>query len=329
MKHVFGPVPSRRLGRSLGIDPIPFKTCNWNCIYCQLGRTSPLTVRREEFIAAEEILEQVRAAVAGRAASEIDWITFVGSGEPTLHARLGEMIREVKSFTTLPVAVITNGSMLHDATVRQELLAADAVLPSVDAGSEELYRRINRPAPQLDFRRFIEGLVQFRAEYAGKFWVEVMLIKGVNDTEEALQLLSAVLEQIRPDEVHINVPVRPPTEPWVEPPGEEAVLRALALLGRSARVLHPAQGDFDLSGFTDLTEAVVAVITRHPMSEEELLRALARWQPEEVQRVLGQLEAGGRAQVVTRYGKRFWSSVRARYIPGKADSLEKRYPGCV
>jgi wyosine [tRNA(Phe)-imidazoG37] synthetase (radical SAM superfamily) len=200
VKHVYGPVPSRRLGQSLGVDPIPFKTCNWNCVYCQLGRTSPMTSQRRDYFPPDEIVAEVMAAAQAHKPGEIDWITFVGSGEPTLHASLGAMIRRLKTLTVLPIAVITNGSLLHLPEVRQELLAADAVLPTVDAGTDVLYRKINRPMPELNYERFVEGIVAFRNEYRGKLWVEVMLVQGLNDSEAALQDLAAVLKRIRPDE---------------------------------------------------------------------------------------------------------------------------------
>ncbi len=150
MKYVFGPVPSRRLGQSLGIDPVPLKTCNWNCVYCQLGRTRPLINERKNFFPPEEIIDQVKEASEAHKPGEINWVTFVGSGETILHASIGEMIHQVKTLTTLPVAVITNGSLLYLPEVREELLEADAVLPTLDAGNAILYRKINRPHPRLN-----------------------------------------------------------------------------------------------------------------------------------------------------------------------------------
>ena len=176
MKYVFGPVPSRRLGQSLGIDPVPLKTCNWNCVYCQLGRTRPLTNERKNYFPPEDIVAQVQEAMETHKPGEIDWVTFVGSGETTLHAGLGLMIWRVKSLTQLPVAVITNGSLLYLPDVREELAAADAVLPTLDAGNARLYQKINRPHPEITFERIKEGLSAFRKEYQGKLWVEVMLI---------------------------------------------------------------------------------------------------------------------------------------------------------
>lgn len=313
MRYVFGPVPSRRLGQSLGIDPIPLKTCNWNCVYCQLGRSRPLVNERKDYFPPQAILAEVREALNTHTPGEIDWVTFVGSGEPTLHASLGWLIRQVKALTDLPVAVITNGSLLYLPEVREELAAADAVLPTLDAGTPALYRQINRPYPELTFACLVAGLIAFRREYPGKLWLEVMLIHDLNDTEAVLQDIAAVLRQIRPDEVHLNLPTRPPVEPWVQPPDEEGLMRATAILGDIAKVVHPAAGNFDLSGSASIAEAVVGIITRHPMRQAELEQALAQWAPGQITQVLAELEATGQAQVVERYGTRFWSTAPAYY----------------
>jgi wyosine [tRNA(Phe)-imidazoG37] synthetase (radical SAM superfamily) len=323
MRYVFGPVPSRRLGRSLGIDPIPHKTCNWNCVYCQLGRTTPLTNDRREYFLRDEILQQVKSALEAHRREEIDWVTIVGSGEPTLHIGLGWMIRQVKTLTSIPVAVITNGSLLYRSAVREELRAADAVLPTLDAGSEALYRAINRPHPHLTFASLVDGLTAFRHLYAGKLWVEVMLVKGLNDSEEALKELATVLRGIAPDAIHLSLPIRPPAEPWVEPADEEAVMRATAILGRTASLIQPLEGEFDLSGSENILDAIVAIITRHPMREEELLRSLNRWAPCRVTEALRELEVSGRAQVVSRFGHRFWTAAGARY-PERPGSHSQR-----
>ena len=319
LKYVYGPVPSRRLGQSLGIDTIPLKTCNWNCVYCQLGRTQPLVNERLDYFPPGEILGDMREALISHKPGEIDWVTFVGSGEPTLHASIGWLIRDVKTLTDLPVAVITNGATLYLPEVRRDLLAADAVLPSLDAGTQHLYRKINRPHPDISFERLLEGLIAFRSEYDGKLWVEVMLVRGLNDTEGALQDIAAALRRIEPDEVHINLPTRPPVETWVQPPDEEGLLRAMAILGDIAQVIHPAQGTFDLSENKDPVDAVLGIITRHPMRQEELESTLEQWVPGQVGRVLAELETSGRAQVIVRFGVRFWSAAPSHY-PDKAQS---------
>ncbi len=321
MKQVFGPVPSRRLGQSLGIDPVPLKTCNWNCIYCQLGRTMPIINERKDYFDPDEILMQVDQALSDHKEGEIDWVTFVGSGETTLHASLGYMIKGVKNLTELPVAVITNGSLLYQPEVRTELLYADAVLPSLDAGNEKLYRKINRPHPSLTFTRLVDGMIAFRKEYSGKLWVEVMLMDGVNDSDDALHEIAMCLERIEPDEVHILQPTRPPVELWVKPPDPERLVRAEAILGKKAKTLLPAAGTFDLSTNGDLIEAVVGIITRHPMRESELIETLEHWSANDVLETLNALAESGRAQTVVRNEIRYWSASPAVY-PDKINHVE-------
>jgi wyosine [tRNA(Phe)-imidazoG37] synthetase (radical SAM superfamily) len=315
MSFVFGPLPSRRLGQSLGVDPLPLKAkvCNWNCIYCQLGRTVPLSNERSEYFPRQDILAEVREALAGHKPGAIDWVTVVGSGETTLHAGIGWLIRQIKSLTAIPVAVITNGSLLHLQEVRADLVAADAVLSSLDAGNARLYRQINRPWPGLSYELLLDGLAAFRQEYHGKLWMEVMLIKGINDSEEALLEIAAALQRIQPDQVHISLPSRPPAEPNVQLPDEDSLRRAAAVLGIRAQVVQPSSGAFDLSGYESVGDAVLAIISRHPMGEQELRRALENWTPGQVEQALQQLSASGEAQVVERFGERFWTAAGCRY----------------
>jgi wyosine [tRNA(Phe)-imidazoG37] synthetase (radical SAM superfamily) len=330
MRFVFGPVPSRRLGQSLGIDPIPLKTCNWNCVYCQLGRSIPLRYERREYVPRQDVVVELEQALGAHDPGEIDWVTFVGSGEPTLHVDLGWMIRRAKELTDLPVAVITNGALLYDPELREDLAAADAVLPSLDAGTAKLYRKINRPHPSLPFDRYVEGLASFRAMYPGKLWVEVMLVKGLNDSEEALQPIVARLDRIRPDAVHLNLPTRPPAEAWVIPPDQEGLMRVMAMLGNIAEVVHPAEGTFDLGGRPDVIDAVAEILKRHPMQDEELQRALARWGDKqsppwsavEVARLLERLATGGRARRVDRHGQSFWTAYGSHYADARNASAE-------
>ncbi len=317
MKYVFGPVPSRRLGQSLGVDTIPSKTCNWNCVYCQLGRSKPMVNARAEYFPREDILAEIQEKLASSKEGEIDWITFVGSGEPTLHRGIGWLIAEIKKITEIPIAVITNGSLLNLPEVRRELLPADAILPTLDGGDAETYRKINRPMGELTFENLVEGLIAFRAEYEGKLWVEIMLIKGINDTLPTLGLLAETLTRIRPDEVHINLPTRPPAETWVQPPDEEALIRASAVLGKIAKIVTPIQGEFDLSGYDNLADAVISIVTRHPMRENQLVANLARWCPDEINETLSKLEKDGRIQIVERYGVRFWTVEQAHYAEGE------------
>ena len=308
MDIVYGPVPSRRLGQSLGVDPIPLKTCNWNCVYCQLGRTVPLTNHRMEYIPGEKILSEVREGIREHPQGSIDWVTFVGSGEPTLHSGIGDLIRGVKGITDLPLAVITNGALLFLPEVREALIAADAVLPSLDAGGPDQYRKLNRPHPGIPFDSYRQGLIDFSQAYGGKLWLEVMLIRDLNDTEEALRAIASLVDEIKPDQVHLSSPTRPPVETWVQPSSEEGLMRAQAILGRAASVLHPARGSFELGSYDSLLDAVTGIITRHPMREQELIETLERWEPEHITETLHDLQATGKARIVERYGVRFWSA---------------------
>ncbi len=323
MKYVFGPVPSRRLGQSLGIDTIPHKTCNWNCVYCQLGRSKPMIGERREYIPQEDILAEVKETLASAKKDSIDWITFVGSGEPTLHSGIGWLIQEIKAFSDLPIAVITNGTLLFLPEVRDSLMQADAVLPSLDAGNADSYRRINRPLPKFTFERQVEGLIAFRQAYRGKLWVEVMLMDQINDSVSDLEEIASKLEAIKPDEIHIILPTRPPAETWVRPSGEEGLLRARAILGKIAKVVHPIEGSFDISGYESVVEAIVGIITRHPMSQEELEATLESQFPGKTKETLEKLEASGKAQAVERYGIRFWSASKAHY-PDEARSQRSK-----
>lgn len=319
MEYVYGPVPSRRLGQSLGIDTIPLKTCNWNCVYCQLGRTVPLTNQRKEYVPQDRVLEEVKRALQDHPPGSIDWITFVGSGEPTLHSGIGWLIQEVKTMTDLPVAVITNGALLYLPDVREALSQADAVLPSFDAGSPALYQTINRPHPEIPFQRFHQGLIDFREAYKGNLWVEVMLVRGLNDTESVLKDIAEGLRLIQADEVHLAQPTRPPVETWVQPPTQEGLMRAQAILGEVAKLLHPATGTFDLGSYDSLTEALIGVITRHPMREDQLLSTLERWSPGQINQTLNELQESGRAQIIERYEVKFWSGSPSKY-PEKEQS---------
>jgi wyosine [tRNA(Phe)-imidazoG37] synthetase (radical SAM superfamily) len=313
MKHVFGPVPSRRLGRSLGIDPVPLKTCNFNCVYCQLGRTSPLRRKRRAFFNISDMVAEIASTLGRQGADSIDWITFVGSGETTLFSRLGSLIRFVKSLSNLPVAVITNGSLLRLPPVRHELCAADAVLPSLDAGSEAMYAKINRPHRDFPFGQQVEGLIDFRREFKGSLWVEVMLLGGVNDSPPDLDDISKILECVGPDEIHISTPTRPPAEPWVKQPGAESVERAASIFGSVARVLQPIDADVECGIDEELADTVLAIVLRHPMQENELVRNLARWAPVRVLESLATLAEAGKIRGIERFGKRFWCAAGARF----------------
>ncbi|MBZ4219980.1 MAG: radical SAM protein [Chlorobium sp.] len=307
MKYVFGPISSKRLGQSLGVDLLPPKSCTWNCLYCQLGKTKKFVMERQEFFPREEILEEIRQALIVH--TGLDWITFVGSGETMLYKGIGWLIAEVKKLTATPVAVITNGSLFYLPEVRRELLQADAVLPSLNAGTEALHVQIDRPAEGLTFLRHIEGLVAFRSEYKGRLWIEVMLLGGVNDSDEALRDLAAVLKEINPDMVHLVLPSRPAPEQEILLPSDERIERAIAILSEVATVVHPLKGNMDLRSATDLLEAVTAIISRHPVQQRELHKAVADCFPGESEKTddaMQQMLATGRFKLVEHGGEPYW-----------------------
>ena len=307
MNHVFGPISSKRLGQSLGVDLLPPKSCTWNCIYCQLGKTKNFVATRQEFFPREEILAEICQALTLNTA--IDWITFVGSGETMLYKGIGWLIAEVKKLTTIPVAVITNGSLLSLAEVRAELLQADAVLPSLNAGSEALHDRIGRPASYLTFQQHIDGLRAFRHEYQGRLWIEVMLLGGINDSDEALHDLAKVLKTINPDMVHLVLPTRPAPEQEVQLPTPERLERAIAILSEAATVVNPLKGNMDLHNATDLCEAITAIVSRHPVQQRELHNAIADCFPNDstkADEVMQQIFASGRFTLVEHNGEQYW-----------------------
>jgi len=264
--YAYGPVPSRRLGRSLGVSPIPHKTCSYNCIYCQLGQTGKLQVKRESFYPKEDILSDIEKVMNF---ANADHITFVGDGEPTLCKDLGWLIKSCKNKWQIPVAVITNGSLFFMEDVRQDLKSSDVVLPTLDAGSEEVYRTLNRPHGSIGFEEMLQGQVDFRKEYPGKIWLEVMLVKGVNDSDESLLEIKDAIEQVKPDRIYISVPIRPPAKPGVRPPEPGRIIRAHEILGTSLDLTDYESGDFGLDNFTDVKTAIIEICSRHPLREEQ------------------------------------------------------------
>jgi wyosine [tRNA(Phe)-imidazoG37] synthetase (radical SAM superfamily) len=210
-RHVYGPVWSRRLGRSLGVDLVPFKTCSYDCIYCQLGRTTTKTTRRREYVRVAAVLDELRRRLAEGPTP--DFIALAGSGEPTLHAGLGELIATLKRRTDVPVAVLTNGSLLGRPDVRRELAPADLVLPSLDAGNARMFRRVNRPHPSVGFARMVDGLVEFTAGFGGAVWLEVFLLAGSTAMPDSVAQLAALARRVAPARVQLNTVVRPAAQP--------------------------------------------------------------------------------------------------------------------
>jgi len=269
MRYVYGPVPSRRLGRSLGIDPIPSKTCNYQCIYCQLGKTTNLTNERKEFYPKEEIYKEIEESININK-GKFDYITFVGSGEPALCKSLGKLILKAKEYSTKPICVITNGALLYSSEVRKELMSADVVLPSLDAGDEKSFIRINRPHPSIKYETMINGLRKFRSKFNGKFWIEIMITKGINDSKEELLKIKEKIDLIKPDRIDVNVPIRPPVEKWVEIPDKTIISLLHEVFGKYRDIALPEMGAFGLYS-EDFKKELLNLLERHPMRQKQVI----------------------------------------------------------
>ncbi|MHB9075220.1 MAG: radical SAM protein [Desulfobaccales bacterium] len=271
MAHLFGPVPSRRLGRSLGVDLIPPKTCPYDCIYCEVGPTTRQTGKRFSF-QAEAIISELEDYLEDLPTPP-DIITLAGSGEPTLNLGLGRIISVIKEMSQIPVAVLTNGALLYLPEVRHELAAADIVLPSLDSACEETYRLINRPLPGLSLESLLEGLTSFRQEFRGRIWLEVMLLKGLNDTDEELSLLRRALAQIAPDKIQLNTAVRPVVESAARPLDKTGMAAAAVFLQGPVEVI----ASFNRADIAELPcqdEDLVEMLSRRPMTAADIAKAL-------------------------------------------------------
>jgi len=268
--YVFGPVPSRRLGRSLGVDLVPFKTCTYDCIYCQLGPTTCRTVERKAWAPLDEVLEQVRGALS----AEPDYVTLSGSGEPTLHVHLGDLIAGIKGLTDVPVAVLTNGSLLWRPEVRRALVEADLVVPSLDAGDEAAFQRVNRPHPSLRFEQVVEGLAAFRKEYQGRYWLEVFLVDGITTTEDQVRKMADIARRIDPDRVQLNTVTRPPSDADARAVSKERMEELAALFGRRAEVIADWDATRRRPEFAARREDVLEMLRRRPCTVEDIAAGL-------------------------------------------------------
>ena len=271
---IYGPVPSRRLGFSLGIDILPLKTCSFSCVYCQLGRTTRKTVKRREYIPVKEILSQIKKILASK--QRIDYITFSGSGEPTLNTAISRLIREIKKMTSIPVAVLTNSSLFSRKEVRRALLEADLVIPSLDAASPEAFSQVNRPHPSLKIEKIIDGLKRFRKEYKGKIWLEIMLVKGINDKPSDLRKLKEAIASIQPDKVQLNTVIRPPAEKFALPLSPEELKKIRRFLGGNCEIIADFKKREQLPSPESLEKAILSLTRRRPVTLEDIASSLGK-----------------------------------------------------
>lgn len=270
---IYGPVASRRLGRSLGVDIVPYKICTYDCIYCQIGRTPDTTIERRAYIRAEQIIDQLREKLDS--GIEPDYITLGGSGEPTLNSEIGSIIRRIKEISNIPVAVLTNGSLLSECEVSQSLIAADVVLPSLDAYDPETFAKINRPHASITYETMISGLSRFRNAYGGQIWLEVFLVAGINATPKAMKAFLHEIEKIRPDRIHLNTAVRPPAEPHADKVPAEKLAKLAGMLGEHAEVIAEYTREAPAAQrHSDAVSEILNLLARRPCTIEDITAGL-------------------------------------------------------
>ena len=299
---VYGPVPSRRLGRSLGVDLVPFKTCTYDCVYCQLGRTTHKTVRRQRWVDPADVIAQVRA----RLDSEPDIIALAGSGEPTLHTGIGDVISGIKEITEVPLAVITNGSLLGRSTVRRGLAIADIVLPSLDAPDDGLFHLINRPHAALRLANVVDGMAAFRDGYEGQIWLEVMLLGGVTGIESEVTRLARVAERIAADRIQLNTVARPPAERFAEAVSPDRLAEFAAAFTPRAEIItsNVSAGRGASGGDAE----VLALLGRRPCTVADIAAGLGIHRNEAL-KVVSALVVSGAAEQSTHDGRSFYRAV--------------------
>jgi len=308
--HLFGPVPSRRLGISLGLDLVPMKTCTLNCIYCECGRTTHLTLNRKEYVPIETVKKELSHFLSHN--TRPDYITFSGSGEPTLNSTIGDVIHFIKTQTfNIPVAVLTNGTLLFQKKVRDDIKDATVVIPSLDAVTNKAFTKIVRPDPKLNIDVIIEGLIQFRKEYAGQIWLEIFIVPGINDSKEELTSLKEAIENIRPDLVQLNTLDRPGTIQDIRSATREELESILDFwqLDNAEIIAKPPERKELLSYRKDAESAILETIVRRPCTLQDLAELLGL-HVSEVNKYLDVLEADKKIKVVKQKRGFFYQKTR-------------------
>jgi wyosine [tRNA(Phe)-imidazoG37] synthetase (radical SAM superfamily) len=312
--HVYGPVPSRRLGFSLGVDILPFKTCSLDCVYCQLGSTKRKTIRRQKYFSEQSILRQIKKAVDS--GQRIDAITFSGSGEPTLNLSIGKLIREIKKIISIPVAVLTNSTLLTRKSVREALSPADLIIPSLDAAAQDVFERVNRPHPSLEIRRIIEGLKIFSRDFKGKIWLEVLLVKGINDSPSHLQKLKEAIAEINPDRIQLNTVVRPPADASSLPLDSHELEKIKRFMGEKTEVIAAFGKIQHLPSSLDIQEAILSLVKRRPVTLSDMSLSLGKHKNELI-KYIDDLIRRDKLKYVIYQGKKY-------YEPGQEKKPKKQ-----
>lgn len=297
-KYLFGPVPSRRLGMSLGVDLVPKKVCSLDCVYCEVGNTTKLTTKKMEYIPYDKVITELKDYFENN--PNPDYITFSGSGEPTLNSRIGDVLQFIKQKKSeIPVAVLTNGTLFYDENIRKELLDADVVLPSLDAATENTFQKINRPAKELTVEKYIQGLVEFRKEYTGQIWLEVFILPGFNDNIEDLKALKKAFEQIKPDEIQLNTLDRPGTVKDISPANKDTLQKIVDFWKLpNVVVIAAASERKEIKSYRkDAETAILETITRRPCTIDDLVKILGL-HINEINKYLDVLESEGKIESI-------------------------------
>jgi wyosine [tRNA(Phe)-imidazoG37] synthetase (radical SAM superfamily) len=301
--HIYGPVPSRRLGFSLGIDIIPFKTCSLNCIYCQIGPTTKKIIHRKEYLSSSGILSQIKKKLSS--GQRIDYITFSGSGEPTLNKILEKLIREIRKITSIPVAVLTNSTLLSQKSTRNALMHADLVVPSLDAATQEIFVKVNRPHSSLKLEEIIKGLWKFRQEFKGSIWLEIMLVKSVNDSPSHIRKLKKAIAEIKPDKVQLNTVIRPPAEKNAHPLSLRELEKINKVFGKNCEIIAEFSREAQKSTPENLEGAILSLIQRRPVTLADISNSLGKGK-NEITRSLDSLFVEGKIKSVIHKGLKYF-----------------------
>lgn len=309
-RYLYGPVPSRRLGRSLGLDLVPFKTCTYDCVYCQLGRTTNKTLERKKHIVIEEVLAELKRRLAQEDIP--DYISLAGSGEPTLNSDIGCLIDSIKTLTDIPVAVLTNGSLLWMGEVQDALMAADLVLPSLDAGDESLFRYVNRPHEDISFEKMIDGLASFTRRFPGDVWLEVLLLAGVTGMPAEAKKIAAIAESIGVARIQLNTASRPPAEDFAFPLSTAQMVTLKDVFpGRVDIISKNEQESADGSVFTQARDAdILALLGRRPCTPADVASGLRIHVTEAVKHLESLIKAD-KVTTVVQAGQIFYAVVCA------------------
>ncbi|MFA5865869.1 MAG: radical SAM protein [Phycisphaerae bacterium] len=280
-KFIFGPVPSRRLGRSLGVDLIPFKTCTFDCVYCQLGRTTHLALERREFVPMDEVVKQIKETLVQ--CPRPDYITLAGSGEPTLYSRLGELIDHIHLLTDVPIDIITNGSTLWNDEVFQAVIRTDLVIPSLDAGDEETYNKINRPTSEINFQKLLDGLNRLCRTCPEKVWLEVFLIGGINDDIGQVKKIADLVRPFNCAKIQLNTAVRPPAEKFVQLVSAQRLEELADLFTPRAEVIADFPTPQVTGQFHPQADTVLEMLRRRPCTLNDIIAGLGLSRNEAIQ----------------------------------------------